>query len=311
MKQLNSCGPGFLHSGQSCFSFCFGLWVSDLLMPQSSPLLGMVSAASIFWVSVPESFSIGSLLIIVVLCLAALAERTKPSPVIYTLINVLALSITVTNWMVGIFATILNTKWWRALLIIGSGFLVVTFLWGFQKLIFPTTKFFIGNTYRVEKFVSLPESNQVTQVIFAFISHTIVMPAIKLVQIPSSQIVMSVQQSNPGSGSGLGLVTTAAWFILLIFGVWAGFSTMRDSPIIRLVGLTTLGQLGLHILFGRETFLYSIHFLPLLLVIAASVTLTRFRVFGLILAGFIIIGASINNNIQFNQALVLLNQLSH
>ena len=66
--------------------------------------------------------------------------------------------------------------------------------------------------------------------------------------------------------------------------------------------MTLLGQLVLHMLFGWETFLFSIHFVPLLVVVAALSTLTRARVVALSLAGAVTVFAGINNFIQFGKA---------
>ena len=73
-----------------------------------------------------------------------------------------------------------------------------------------------------------------------------------------------------------------------------------------MLGLTLLGQLGLHLLYGEETFLYALHFAPLLVVFAACSTLTRMRLVGLVLAGALVISAGVNNAMQFRTATAVL-----
>ena len=68
------------------------------------------------------------------------------------------------------------------------------------------------------------------------------------------------------------------------------------------MGITLVGQLTLHILYGGETFLHSLHFLPFLIVLAALSTLTRARLVALLLAGTLVLSAGVNNGLQFRQA---------
>lgn len=268
-------------------------------------LLGVASAASVFWFAVPEAFSIGSLLIIVALCLTTLAAPAGSSLPVYVLLNVLTLSVTVTNWMVGILASFLNLHWRRALIAIAVAFLFVSLLWGIEKIAFPQAEFFVGRSAALN-FIYFPTPQRMLQVLTSFVSHTIIMPAIQPLDKAPLQRVMTVQQSFPGSGSLAGYVAVAAWLVLLPLGLWACISEARRSRLLQLVLLITAAQLALHLIFGMETFLYSMHFLPLLLIIAASVTLTRFRLPGLALAGIVTISAAINNNLQFVQAVEFL-----
>ncbi|MBD2251307.1 hypothetical protein [Nostoc parmelioides] len=67
------------------------------------------------------------------------------------------------------------------------------------------------------------------------------------------------------------------------------------------LGLTILGQLALHSVYGDETFLFSLHFAPLLVVLAALSTLTRARPLALVLAGMLVLIVSVNNGLQFSK----------
>ena len=71
-------------------------------------VLGMTSAAAVFWFAVPEAFSVGSLTIVVAFCLVAAASRARSPLLAYSLGNLVSLSMTLTNWMVGILAAILH-----------------------------------------------------------------------------------------------------------------------------------------------------------------------------------------------------------
>ena len=113
---------------------------------------------------------------------------------------------------------------------------------------------------------------------------------------------MTIQDSLPGSGTNVGFLGVLAWGLLLGLGLWALLFLKQQFRFRIALGLTLLGQLVLHMLFGWETFLFSIHFVPLLVVIAALSTLTRARVVALSLAGAVTVFAGINNFIQFGRA---------
>jgi hypothetical protein len=101
------------------------------------------------------------------------------------------------------------------------------------------------------------------------------------------------------------MVAVVLWGGLLGLGLWS-LLTREEQPRLRLVlGLTLLGQLALHLVYGNETVLYALHFGPLLVVMAALTTLTRLRLLGLALAGMLVISAGVNNGVQFTKAIEL------
>ena len=185
----------------------------------------------------------------------------------------------------------------------------MSLLWGVEKAAFPQARYFVGSG-RVLSFFYFPAPSRVLEVLGSFFSHTVVMPVIEPVEKAPLQRVMTVQASFPGSGSAAGYIAAAAWLILLGLGVWASVSAVRRSRTVLLVLLTATAQLALHLVFGRETFLYSMHFLPLLIVIAAWVTFTCFRIPGLGLAAIVTVGTVINNNWQFVRAAEFLHQMA-
>ena len=69
------------------------------------------------------------------------------------------------------------------------------------------------------------------------------------------------------------------------------------------LGLTLLGQLVLHVLYGPETFLYSLHFGPLLVILTALTTFSRLRILCLALSVLITVTAGVNNVLAFRKAI--------
>ncbi|MGA9383138.1 MAG: hypothetical protein WBV73_30615, partial [Phormidium sp.] len=138
----------------------------------------------------------------------------------------------------------------------------------------------------------------------SFFYQTIVMPAIEIKDSPirPDWVKLATNTLTPGSGGVWGTVAAICWTGLLIMGIW-GFFTTKQQPKLRIVlGLTIVGQLLIHSVYGaRETFIYSLHFAPLLLILAAFSSLTRLRLVALVLAGLVVVSAGINNRSQFDR----------
>lgn len=269
-------------------------------------VLGATSAMAVFWFTVPETYSFGSLSVLLGLSVIALAEYRNLSSGWFLVCNALTLSITKTNWMVGLFGTFANYPWKRAFRIAVSALCLVVVLWGVERLLFPTANFFIGGEGKeAKKYVFLPRSGGPLKIFSSFVFHSMMMPAIRVVVKPEKQPwpTMSTQMSLPGSGSLWGAIGVGIWAVLLAFGIWALFDMKRHSRFGIVLGLSLLGQLGLHLLYGDETFLYALHFGPLLVVLAALTTLTRARYLALVLAGALTLVAGVNNGAEFRRAL--------
>ncbi len=270
-------------------------------------ILGAVSAAAIFWFVIPETYSVGSLSILLALCFVALTQHQQFSWLWYVAINALTLSFTVTNWMVGLFATLVNHRRKRFLQIALTALFLVGVLALVQKVFFPTAglKNMVDQSGEMQYLFS-PESGGPLQVVKSFVAHTLVMPAIQVVKSnePDSMnlLVMLTQNSRPGSGTLWGAVAVVLWIALLGLGLWSLFSVKEHLKLRMVLGLSLVGQLILHALYGSETFLYSLHFAPLLVVLAALSTLTQARSLALVLASILIVSTGINNGLQFNKA---------
>jgi len=268
-------------------------------------LLGAVSAASIFWLVIPESFSFGSLTIVLGLVFVALTQYRPISPVWYVAINVITVSITITNWMVGILATFVNHRWRKALQILAVSLLVATGLWILQRIVFTNSgfPFQLGTFIGEKKFISASGRGGILSVMSAFFYQTMVMPATQFLDLPARPdwVKLDVNIRAPGSGSSWGTIAILSWTGLLGLGLW-GFFTIKQHHKLRIVlGLTLLAQLLMHSIYGvEETFIYSLHFVPLLLTLAAFSLFTPLRPLSLILVTILIVTAGINNRLQFN-----------
>ncbi|NMF60554.1 hypothetical protein [Pseudanabaena yagii] len=266
-------------------------------------LVGAVSAASIFWLIIPESFPLASLTFILGLAFVTLAQFRPFTGAWYIAINVITVSITITNSMVGILATLVNNRWKKAIQIFVGSLLLATGLWILQRIVFTNSGFpfqpgtFIGE----KKFIATP-SGGILSFLSAFFYQTMVMPATQFgdFAIRPDWIKIEANLLAPASGSLWGTAAIVSWTALLGLGLWA-FATIKQHNKLRIVlGLTLLAQLGMHSIYGAdETFIYSLHFIPLLLTVVAFSLLTRLRIISLILAVILIVSAGINNRTQF------------
>jgi hypothetical protein len=273
--------------------------------------LAASSATTMFWFSVPETYSFGSVSILAALSVVGFERYKKLSDGWYIGTSAFTLSFTITNWMAGILAVFTSRPWKRSLQLTVQAFGLVVLLWGIQKLAFPSVEFFLGNLEEV-KFILTPESGGPVHVLLSFLYHTMVMPAINLLANPTAQDwrIMTIQLSLPGTGPFAGKLLVAEWTALLVLGLFALFLISQHLRFRIVLGCTLLGQLLLHQFYGGETFLYSLHFSPLLIILAALSTLTRARPVALLLAGTLAMGAAVNNVIQYSEALELVQSFS-
>jgi hypothetical protein len=115
----------------------------------------------------------------------------------------------------------------------------------------------------------------------------VVAPEFQLQPNWTTYLCLSFEHSSLGSTGPVGQAATIGWALLLSAGVWG---TLRDGslPLFRRVLLLTIaGQVLLHLVYGFELFLYSLHVVPLLVLLASGSTRLRwamlFRLLGVAL----------------------------
>ena len=271
-------------------------------------LLGVCSASALFWLPVPNSFSWGSLTIMFALVLLLLAEQRTFGAAVYVVASALTLSVTVTNWMAGLLVTLVRWPWRQAAQLSVNALCLVVLLWGVQKVIFPSAEFFIGSRGETS-YINHPQAGTATNVASSFVFHSLIAPAVRFIkddaytQINDDSFRLSerltFQFSSPGSAGPLGVIAVGIWSALLLNGLWR-LLTLSGHVRFRLVlGLLLVSELALHMLYGEETFTYSLNFVPLLIAVAALGALSPGRPLVLGLASLLVVCAGINNWQQF------------
>ncbi len=266
-------------------------------------ILGVISSTAIFWMTVSETYLLGSISILLVLILAISAEKKHVDQIWYFLTSLFTLSFTITNWMAGLITTFVNNKLKNSLQISLKVFATTTIIWGIQKIIFPSSQFFSKIIGEKSFFNSLQLDN-ILDVLKRFFISSMVMPSIGLEEnIRSFNLLrMTVQNSNLIPENIFGVMAVFLWMFLLFYGLWNMFKQNKNKKFILIVLLLLGGQLGLHIFYGEETFLYSLHFFPLLLVASSYSLNSKYRNIILVSISFLIIFSGINNIQQFSVA---------
>jgi len=134
--------------------------------------------------------------------------------------------------------------------------------------------------------------------------HSIVMPSIRVIPEPKWGEAMSVQASALGSSGAWGVAATILWAALLALAALGLLSSRGDLRFRIVLGSTLAGQVFLHMIYGEETFLYVLHFAPLLILAAAlAAAATPWRRIVLALAVALAFTAAMNNASQLATAM--------
>lgn len=273
------------------------------------------SASAIFMAPLAELFLLSSITLL--LPFLVLAQNRGSSVPIQIAVSAATLSLTVTNWMSGILATVLCHRLKSAVVISLCALGVVIALWLLQKLWFPSALLFLPDptgrlyepsfsSYRSRMWLPPLTLADVANRATVFISHVMVMPGVQLTMHrehadwdwPS----ISIMDSPLGSGGPFAWIATILWLALLTIGLWALVTCLKQKNRPQLciaLGLTLIGQFVLHVKFGVETFLYSLHWAPLIVMMTALAALTPMRNFAVGLASLLVLFGGLNNFLLF------------
>lgn len=266
-------------------------------------LLAASSAASLFWSAVPDTFPWGGAALLAAVILGAWSVRARPGWVWYWLAQLGGLAFTITNWMASLLATCVRFRWRRAAAISVAALAALLALWTAQKWLYPTSR--LPFMARQELVHCLRDySGGPAACARSFLFHTMAMPELTLVpQIEYPQWPrMTAQFSGIGSGTTWGRAAAVLWGLLLAAGMLALLADPADGALRLTLGGTLLGQFGMHVIYGYETFLYAMHFVGLLVLAAAWGARTRLRKVVVSVAAICAILLAVNNTLQFRKA---------
>jgi len=261
--------------------------------------LAAASASVVFWFPIPESFGFGALSIILALTVTAFSERNHNLPPwIYLIFGTATLCFTSTNWMVGLAMLFVLLGWRRALPLSMKSVGLVLVAWYVQKAMFPTAGSPLNILTTAETiYLFNEEALGLLAKVSSFFFHSIILPEVG----NAYGFRLSVQGMLPGSGSYLASAGVGLWIALLALAGWSAFR-LKGSKMVSVLLLAIIGQFGLTMIFGVETFMYSAHFGPLLVLFCALSGLTHARRLAVPLGVALVIVAGVNNLQKFDAA---------
>ena len=236
--------------------------------------LFFASSFFIFWAGICERFPMGGATIMATAAGAAyLSRKEKPSLPLAVFLNVVSLSVTISNWMFGVLLSLCFFPLRKVIRITGYSVVITAILWLGEGLFIEQlespTHFDSWN----KEFIFTDYAGSVFQKTSALLGHTVVMPEIHPYNFAGFQNMdgkgLGVQHSSPGGTGPLGFSLAVGWALLLITGALSWWRNTEKTPFDRFLSFSILGQLGIHFVYGTELFLYGPHVAPLLLLVTA------------------------------------------
>jgi len=267
-------------------------------------VLAAVSAASMFWFVVPETYPPGLLSILLALLLVSRRDAGRTAgPTWDVLVNLATLAFTITNWIAGLLVTLVCWPVRKALGLIALSACLGGLLLIVQQQFFPSALLLPIFSEEWEYTFHWDAAGPLCAAL-SFFMHSIVMPTIQTTQRygAAAAPVMTIQQSGLGSSGAWGVAATAAWLGLVALGVYGLYTRCQQRAFRIVLGLTVAGQFLLHLVYGLETFTYACHFGPLLVIVSALATITPARRVALLLVLALIPCVAVNNAQQFARA---------
>jgi hypothetical protein len=230
--------------------------------------LAIGSAAFQFWFSVPETYALSSLSLLLTFLVASIAVHRPVSDRLLIASSAISLGITVTNWIAGLVLAAVNRPWRRALRVSVIGFAIVAVISVAQRLIYRLALMFFRGSREEMNYMNLPEAGTWLDKLTGMFWSPMVVPQPQVGDaIPPELNGLRVQLS-PLSTDWPNILALALWTLLLAAGVRGMLRLPRWRPFALVVGVTLASQVMMHFVYGEETFLYAAHFLPMLLAIA-------------------------------------------
>jgi len=272
--------------------------------------LAAFSGFALFWFPVPETYAWGAISILFALLVSALGCLRPVRTIWYALASLGTFAITTTNWSVGLLATWTRFSIRKALIITVAVAFVASGLSITQKLLFPSSWFFF-NIAREKNYVMQDHSEGPLAAVRAMVFHTMVVPEITTMTHPryDDLKILRMQGSSPGGDRWVGKLAAVVWVIVFGAGIHALVTHSGLGPFRLVLGLSLAGQFALHTIYGAETFLYSVHFGPMMVLTTAFLSQTRFRMAAVTLSSVLVILLIVNNLSRQEGAMALIRSL--
>lgn len=221
------------------------------------------TAAFLFWWTVPETFALGAVSILMPFWLLSL-RATAPRD--WLVVSAASLSITTTNFLAGLASSwfALKKKIWARTAILAVVTVIILSI--VQKSYIPTSRFFWipANAKGESTWLSLRPD------IISRTMHFVVSPAIITTNpvIKNRIILLPEAGIKPKTALWwLRSLAAALWLLLLAGGILSMIQTDSNADLTRALSVFIGSEYILHLVYGDSPFLYSAHYLPAMVVL--------------------------------------------
>ena len=224
------------------------------------------TAGFMFWWSVPETFPLGSLTIILPFWLLASGATNAKA---WVITSAASLSITTTNWLSGLISTFLGHKPRKAITISLLAFLLVFGLSIVQRIYVPTATFFWRPfSVKSESSYMSIALNRIPARTIDFFVHPAIAPDSSFVVDNKTISFLDASNLKPSALIGVRAVAAGVWGILLLAGLIAllrrGTNSGKTNTPFSAISIFLASQYFMHMIYGDSPFLYSAHFIPVM-----------------------------------------------
>lgn len=274
-------------------------------------MLFLISAGFLFWSGVVESYPFACFSVLLALFMMLRVRSAHWSW--WIAVNVLTLGFLITNWMFGLIAMAVRLKLKPFLAISVSSFFIVVALSVIQNATFEKAAFFFNPEpiLREARFFqpimevegSYEEDwRPVSNLRSIYVTSVVAMP-VYLQEFSGYHVATTNQNSSLPEGELSPVLAIISWVVLFGMGVW-GAAKRREIGVPLIGAALMLGfQTALHIIYGEVTFLYSLNFLPLLLMFACLSWYAPYRSVAVGLVSCVILFGGLNNERRLQETI--------
>ncbi|MEQ1876865.1 MAG: UbiA family prenyltransferase [Bdellovibrionia bacterium] len=231
------------------------------------------SAAAVAFFPITETYSFGS--ISVLLCFFLVSGERERHPAFAVACFVLSYAITLTNVAVAIFAILTGySNWKKRLQIFVFGSLVAGALTIFQFGSLSPLKFESESLSEDVRFIQAPDLSRAGYVLRTVFLDTAVMPLPKAGRLANERertnvdAAVTLYDSRFG-GDPISVAALISWTVLLVLGIYSICSNPSKKRQRRFLFLVLAYYAIIHLIYGNEIFLFSLHWLPALVLICS------------------------------------------
>lgn len=281
-------------------------------------LVFMTSAAFVTWFSIVETYAFAAVTICFLLFMMVYGKPRQR--LLWVLASAATLSVTTTNWLLGLAGSFFRLPFRTFLLCTLAAFALIGGLALVQNRAFHDAKLFFdpglvaGETMFLQTDKQMDQARRWTPL--ENLRSEVIVSAVApqpMREPPPAGDSLPAQvnnQSSPMASAGpAGLIAVACWLFLLACGVWGAVLDEHRRPIALGVGAFLVGQMLLHLVYGDVTFLYSLDFFPALIALAAFSWFTPVRRWAVAAAAVFVVFGAYNNMTQFQRAAQMANQI--